>query len=73
VSTRRPPSLRVRHVVVIGGASGIGRGIAEAALAAGALVTVADGSEASRAKAQEEMGPGVQAVEADLASECSLE
>jgi hypothetical protein len=24
VSTRRPPYLRVRHVVIIGGASGIG-------------------------------------------------
>jgi hypothetical protein len=33
VSTRRPPSLRDRHVIVIGGASEIGRGIAEAALA----------------------------------------
>jgi hypothetical protein len=49
------------------------RGIAEAALAAGAPVTVAGGSEASHAKAQEEMGPGVQVVEADLASERSLE
>ncbi len=53
MSTRRPPSLRDRHAVVIGGARGIGRAIAEAALAAGALVTVAGGSEASRPKARD--------------------
>src|SRR5215207_698656 len=36
-------------------------------------VTFAGDSEASRAEAQEEMGPSVQDVEADLASEHSLE
>jgi NAD(P)-dependent dehydrogenase (short-subunit alcohol dehydrogenase family) len=61
-----------RHVVVIGGSSGMGYAIAQAVLAEGARVTVASSNEARSAAAATRLGPGVAAAVCDLASPASI-
>jgi NAD(P)-dependent dehydrogenase (short-subunit alcohol dehydrogenase family) len=63
-------TLAGRHVVVIGGTSGIGRSIAEHAAAAGARVTVA---ARNPGPAGDSRPAGVQAEQVDLTSTASIE
>ncbi len=64
------PVLADRNIVVIGGASGIGRAVAEAARAQGAAVTIA-GHDLDRARAAAEAA-GATARPVDLADRTSL-
>ncbi|HEX6536848.1 MAG TPA: SDR family oxidoreductase [Gemmatimonadaceae bacterium] len=60
-----------RHVVVVGGSSGIGLGVARAALASGASVTIAARSPERLARARRALDGGdrVRAVAADIGRE----
>ncbi|HEX7090113.1 MAG TPA: SDR family oxidoreductase [Longimicrobiales bacterium] len=62
------------HVVVVGGSSGIGFGVARAALAAGARVTIVGRSEEHLASATRALGDGgrVQGVAADIGREADV-
>jgi NAD(P)-dependent dehydrogenase (short-subunit alcohol dehydrogenase family) len=62
-------SLAGKRVVVIGGSSGIGLGIAKAAVAAGAEVIIASRSAERLAKAKTEIGGEVLALELDVRDE----
>lgn len=59
------------HVVVVGGSSGIGLGVARAVLALGARVTIAGRSSERLARAQRELGDDdrVRAIAADIGNE----
>ncbi|MBP2300533.1 SDR family oxidoreductase [Azospirillum picis] len=67
----RPPTLQGRRVLVIGGASGIGRAVAAAALADGARVTIAGHGEERVRQAAADLG--VEGLVADLADRSSLD
>jgi NAD(P)-dependent dehydrogenase (short-subunit alcohol dehydrogenase family) len=60
-----------KRIVVIGAASGIGRAVAEAAVAEGALVVIGDRSNAGQAVAAR-LGSKARYLECDVASEPSL-
>ena len=58
-----------RHVVVVGGTSGIGRGIAEAFAAAGASVTATGATEAEVTRAREGAAANLRFVPLDVRSD----
>jgi NAD(P)-dependent dehydrogenase (short-subunit alcohol dehydrogenase family) len=62
-----------RHVVVIGGSSGMGYATAQAVLAEGARVTVASSSEPRAAAAAARLGPGAAAAVCNLDSPASVD
>jgi NAD(P)-dependent dehydrogenase (short-subunit alcohol dehydrogenase family) len=68
-------SLNEQHVLIAGGSSGIGLAVAEAALAAGARVTIAGRSRERLGRACAVLGAGerVRAVSADIARESDVE
>jgi NAD(P)-dependent dehydrogenase (short-subunit alcohol dehydrogenase family) len=59
-------------VVVIGGASGVGYAVAEAALAAGAEVLVGSSQTARIEAAAERLGPGAKGLTVDVKDEASV-
>lgn len=61
-----------KHVVVTGGASGIGAAVALAFSKAGAVVTVADLSQESAGKAAAAMGGNARGIAVDVADEASV-
>lgn len=65
-------SLQGKKVVVIGGSSGIGLGIAKASQAAGAAVVIASRSAEKLAAASQEMGGDVETYAIDLTDEQAL-
>ena len=65
-------SLAGQRVVVIGGSSGIGRAVAEAALADGADVVVASSDPAKVGAAAEQLGAGARGVVVDVKDEASI-
>jgi NAD(P)-dependent dehydrogenase (short-subunit alcohol dehydrogenase family) len=66
--------LQGRHVVVVGGTSGIGLGLARACLARGARVTLVGRGEERLARARAELDPGapVEGVLANVAAESDV-
>src|SRR5271168_3364916 len=67
-----PMSLDGKHVVVIGGASGIGFAVAAAAQAAGARVVVASSQEANVQAAVQRLGGGAGGSTVDVGDEASV-
>ena len=65
--------LRGRHVVVIGGSSGIGFAVAEAALADGGRVTVGSSGAEKVQDAVRRLGPGADGSPVDVRSEASVQ
>ncbi|MCW5729701.1 MAG: SDR family oxidoreductase [Alphaproteobacteria bacterium] len=61
-----------KHVVVVGGASGMGEAIARKALEAGARVTIAGSSQARLAAAAKRLGTGAATLVLDLADAGSI-
>jgi NAD(P)-dependent dehydrogenase (short-subunit alcohol dehydrogenase family) len=61
-----------RHVVVIGGSSGMGLATAQAAAAAGATVTIAGRDAIKLARAAELVGPRASAIELDITDEAAV-
>lgn len=61
-----------RVAVVTGGASGIGKGIAEVLASAGATIAIVDIMEANAAKAAAEIGGGAIAVACDVSDRASV-
>lgn len=68
-----PDKLESKRVVVIGGTSGIGFGVAEAAKAAGAKVFVASRSQAKVDAALSRLGPGAEGATVDTNEEADVE
>lgn len=66
-------SLKAKRIVVIGGTSGIGFAIAEAALREGATVVVASSNAAKVEAAVKSLSSGVSGVIVDVTSESSVE
>jgi NAD(P)-dependent dehydrogenase (short-subunit alcohol dehydrogenase family) len=66
-------SLNHLRVLVVGGSSGIGFAVAEAAVAAGAHVTIASRSEGKLLAAAQQLGPGTETAVLDTADEAALE
>lgn len=66
-------SLANSRVLVIGGSSGIGLAVAEAAIAADALVTIASRSRSNLDEALKSLGPKAQSVVLDTADEKAIE
>jgi 3-oxoacyl-[acyl-carrier protein] reductase len=66
------PRLEGKVVIVTGSARGIGRGIAQAMAAEGAVVVVADRDGAAGEGTAAEIGPPVVAVQVDVADEASV-
>src|SRR4051794_39131524 len=66
-------SLSGARVLVVGGSSGIGLGIARRALAAGAAVTIASRSAAKLAAAREAFGAALRTVVLDTGDEAGVE
>lgn len=52
------PQLAGKHVLIIGGSSGIGFGVARAALAEGAIITIASSNEGKLRAAASRLGGG---------------
>ena len=65
-------SLRGQRVVVIGGSSGIGFGVAQAALAEGASVSIGSSNAAKVAAAGERLGAGASGHPIDVRDEASV-
>ncbi|MBB3594992.1 NAD(P)-dependent dehydrogenase (short-subunit alcohol dehydrogenase family) [Rhizobium sp. BK529] len=65
--------LKDQRVLVIGGSSGIGLAVAEAAVAAGAHVTIASRSQDKLLAAIEKLGPGTDSAVLDTTDEPSLQ
>ena len=65
-------NLRSRHVVVIGGSSGMGLAIARASAAAGATVTIASRDEGRLARAAALIGPGAVTRRLDVGDEAAV-
>ena len=65
-------SLRGQHTVVIGGSSGIGFAVAQAALAEGAAVAIGSSSSAKVAAAVERLGAGATGHPVDVRDEASV-
>jgi NAD(P)-dependent dehydrogenase (short-subunit alcohol dehydrogenase family) len=65
-------SLQGKTVVVIGGASGIGLAVAEAALKDGARVVVASSKQANVSAAAEKLGAGATGLAVDVSDEGSV-
>lgn len=61
-----------RTILITGGAGGIGRGIAEAFLAAGDRVVLADRDADAVAAAAEDLGPGASAIALDITDEAAV-
>ncbi|TDK29864.1 SDR family oxidoreductase [Rhizobium deserti] len=66
-------SLNYLRVLVVGGSSGIGFAVAEAAVAAGAHVTIASRSQDKLVAAAQQLGPGTETAVLDTADEAALE
>jgi NAD(P)-dependent dehydrogenase (short-subunit alcohol dehydrogenase family) len=66
-------SLAGARILVVGGSSGIGLGIARQALAAGAAVTIASRSAEKLATAQRELGETLRTAALDTADEAGIE
>ena len=64
-------SLQKKRVVVIGGTSGIGLAVAQAAIAEGAAVVVGSSSDAKIGKAREKL-PGAEALAIDVRDEANV-
>ena len=67
-----PWSLGDKHVVVVGGGSGIGRAVAEAAAAQGARVTIASRNAEKLAAAAQAIGGTVVAAPVDMTDEAAV-
>ena len=65
--------LKGQRILVIGGASGIGRAIAEGAIADGANVVIASTNAEKLARAATEMGPSATTALINVADEASVE
>ncbi|MFZ2032112.1 MAG: SDR family oxidoreductase [Vitreimonas sp.] len=65
-------TLNNKRVVVIGGASGVGFAVAQAALAAGAQVVVGSSQAPRIAAAAERLGKGAQGIAVDVKDEASV-
>jgi NAD(P)-dependent dehydrogenase (short-subunit alcohol dehydrogenase family) len=65
-------TLRGQRVVLIGGASGIGRAVAEAAIADGAAVVVASSDPAKVEAAAARLGDGARGEIVDVKDEASV-
>ncbi len=59
-------TLKNKQMLIVGGSSGIGLATAKAAVAAGAVVTIASRDEAGLAAALKELGPSVASATVDL-------
>lgn len=64
--------LQGRHAVITGGATGLGFGIAQRLLASGASVTLWDRDAQALARAQAELGAGVDTVTVDVAQHAQV-
>lgn len=65
--------LKDKRILVIGAATGIGRSVAQAALAEGARVVIADLAEAAGAAAVRELGPDCAFERCDVSNEASVQ
>jgi len=66
-------TLADQTLLVLGGSSGIGFGVAEMALAAGARVTIASRSAEKVAQAATRLGPGVEGITLDTGDAAALD
>lgn len=64
--------MKHKHIVIIGGSSGIGEAIARRALYLGATVTVASHTDAKLAAVKERLGPALRTELVDVAKEAEV-
>ncbi len=72
MSTVFETALMGKHIVIIGGSSGMGKATAKAAVALGATVTIASRNIAKLEAAEEEIGGGVQIAPVDTTDEAGV-